>query len=138
METKFLLNKTSIQIVEKKIDLFGNFIHHNNISSIFIIVDSNSKKYCLKDFISINSSLANSKVIEINPGEASKSLQVLNQICLQLVNLQIDRNSLIINLGGGVVSDRTAFRIPYISNPKNLEKIDKTNEICPVFLSRSR
>tara|TARA_B100001142_G_scaffold152213_1_gene152816 strand:- start:3202 stop:4275 length:1074 start_codon:yes stop_codon:yes gene_type:complete len=109
METKFLLNKTSIQIVEKKIDLFGNFIHHNNISSIFIIVDSNSKKYCLKDFISINSSLANSKVIEINPGEASKSLQVLNQICLQLVNLQIDRNSLIINLGGGVVSDVGGF-----------------------------
>tara|TARA_Y100001954_G_C15758301_1_gene577643 strand:+ start:314 stop:1387 length:1074 start_codon:yes stop_codon:yes gene_type:complete len=126
METKFLLNKTSIQIIEKKIDLFRNFIHKNNISRIFIIVDSNSKKYCLKDFISINPSLANSKVVEINSGEQSKSIKVLNQICSQLIDLQIDRSSLIINLGGGVVSDVGGFVASVIKRGVNFINIPTT------------
>lgn len=48
-------------------------------------------------------------VLAIEPGEASKSLAVYSQICETLVEGGLDRGSVIVALGGGVVGDLAGF-----------------------------
>jgi 3-dehydroquinate synthase len=49
------------------------------------------------------------QVIEIPPGEPSKSLDMLEQIYQRLAEAELDRNSAIFALGGGVVGDLAGF-----------------------------
>ena len=67
------------------------------------------------------------EVIEIEPGEASKSFAVYERLCTELVALGLDRGSAIVALGGGVVGDlagfvaATLFRgIPFIQIPTTI------------------
>ncbi len=48
-------------------------------------------------------------VIELAPGEASKSFAVYEQTCQQLIAAGLDRGSAIVALGGGVVGDLAGF-----------------------------
>jgi 3-dehydroquinate synthase len=48
-------------------------------------------------------------VIEIPPGESSKSLSILERIYHQLAQAELDRASVIFALGGGVVGDLSGF-----------------------------
>lgn len=45
----------------------------------------------------------------IPAGEASKNFSVLEQLCTYLIQQKMDRNSLLVALGGGVVGDLTGF-----------------------------
>ncbi|MBV8357801.1 MAG: 3-dehydroquinate synthase [Deltaproteobacteria bacterium] len=49
------------------------------------------------------------QVIEIPPGEPSKSLDMLEQIYYRLAEAELDRDSAIFALGGGVVGDLAGF-----------------------------
>ncbi|HEY5949222.1 MAG TPA: 3-dehydroquinate synthase [Kofleriaceae bacterium] len=66
-------------------------------------------------------------VLSIEPGESSKSLAVYSKICETLVAGGVDRGSLLVALGGGVVGDLTGFiastlfrGIPVIQVPTTL------------------
>src|SRR6516225_12039610 len=48
-------------------------------------------------------------IIEIPPGEASKSLGMLERIYYRLAEAEFDRDSVILALGGGVVGDLAGF-----------------------------
>lgn len=67
------------------------------------------------------------KMIVIDPGEKSKSLEVLEGVYNELLDFQITRGDLIIALGGGVIGDLAGFAassllrgIPYIQIPTSL------------------
>src|SRR5262245_28052118 len=49
------------------------------------------------------------QVVAIAPGEASKSLAIYHGLCEELVARGLDRGSLVIALGGGVVGDLAGF-----------------------------
>lgn len=49
------------------------------------------------------------RLIEITPGEPSKSLAVLEHVCLQLAEAELQRSSTIFALGGGVIGDLAGF-----------------------------
>jgi 3-dehydroquinate synthase len=76
----------------------------SNHSSVFILVDENSEKYCLPK-INIKSYV----VIKIASGETNKNLDTCRQIWQTLLDNKADRNSLLINIGGGVVTDIGGF-----------------------------
>jgi len=87
-----------------------DFINTNKYSSIVILCDTNTKKYCLNnlyDEININPDIIN--VIEINDGEQVKTIETSKYIWDKLLEIGCDRKSLLINLGGGVVSDIGGF-----------------------------
>ncbi len=72
-------------------------------------------------------SLFNAEVIQIPPGEDSKSLEICTQIWESLLEYKIGRDDLLINFGGGVVSDLGGFiastykrGCPYINIPTTL------------------
>jgi len=78
-----------------------------NFSKIFVLVDENTKKHCLP-FLQ-KSSIAAIELIEIPSGEANKNIDTLQKIWEQLTNKGADRNSLLLNLGGGIITDMGGF-----------------------------
>ncbi|MBF25315.1 MAG: 3-dehydroquinate synthase [Flavobacteriales bacterium] len=106
---KFRLNGSDIFIgydVASRIDLF---IKKQAITHIYIFVDANTEKYCLKSILNSSIYLKKNQVIKLPVGEYTKSLQVFEKICTKLLSKGIDRNSLIINIGGGVILDFGGF-----------------------------
>lgn len=84
--------------------LFDNY----NFSKIFIITDHNTSQNCgSKLEILKNNNFT--QELSIAPGDENKNLETLKYLWEQLLTQNADRNSLIINLGGGVVTDIGAF-----------------------------
>lgn len=96
-------------------------------SKTFLLVDSNTVN-CLSVFVPKLAQLhADFEVLEVPPSEESKSLEVAANLWSVLLEYGADRNSLIINVGGGVVCDLGAFiattykrGIPFVNVPTSL------------------
>ena len=78
-------------------------------SKIFVIVDTNSHEFCLPHFLSHLETNLEIEIIEFEHGEANKNITTCVEIWNILTDLGADRKSLIINLGGGVVTDLGGF-----------------------------
>ena len=96
-------------------------------SRIFVLVDPNTGKHCLPLLAEACPELGAASVFEIEGGEESKSMLTAQKIWDELLAAKADRHSLLINLGGGVVTDMggfvaSAFKrgIPYINIPTSL------------------
>lgn len=94
---------------------------------IFILTDLNTEKHCLPVLQRGLSGLAIKSSYSIQPGEGSKNLDVISDIWSWLMNSGATRESLLINLGGGVVSDLGGFAastfkrgIKYVNIPTSL------------------
>jgi len=74
-------------------------------SKVAILVDENTKRDCLHKLPKIENAL----IIEIKSGEEFKNISTCNFIWEQLTINNFDRNSLLINLGGGVIGDMGGF-----------------------------
>lgn len=75
----------------------------------FILVDENTSKHCLPVLLDATKELADAEIIETESGEKNKTLDVCFQLWSALSELEADRKSLLINLGGGVISDMGGF-----------------------------
>ena len=83
------------------------FLSETSFSKIFVIADHNTSRYCLplvSKFLP-----ADFQLIRIEPDELNKNLQSCTLVWKQLLEHGADRHSLIINLGGGMVSDLGGF-----------------------------
>lgn len=78
-------------------------------TNYFIICDSNTLVHCLSRLVVACPFLKEAEIIELEPGEESKDIDVIASIWQTLTELGADKKSLIINLGGGVISDAGAF-----------------------------
>lgn len=71
-----------------------------------IITDGNIKSHLDK----LQKSLTITHVvIEILPGETNKSIKTVETIWQKMIDAKLDRNSIVINLGGGVIGDMGGF-----------------------------
>lgn len=77
----------------------------SNYSQVAILVDENTKRDCLSKLPQIENAL----IIEIKSGEEYKNISTCSFIWEQLTINNFDRNSLLINLGGGVIGDMGGF-----------------------------
>ncbi|KAA1243449.1 3-dehydroquinate synthase [Aquimarina sp. RZ0] len=105
----------------------NSYLEKANHSSIFILVDSNTYECCYAHFISKIEKEYAIEVIEIEPGEINKNIDTCSSIWNVLAEYGADRKSLLINLGGGVVTDLGGFiactykrGINYINIPTSL------------------
>lgn len=78
-------------------------------SKIFILTDTNSSAFCLPLFLGNLATNLPFEIIETEPGEELKTLQTCNDIWITMSELGADRKSLMINLGGGVITDTGGF-----------------------------
>ncbi len=84
-------------------------LKEKNYSKIFILVDENTHRDCLPLFLSSVETMADLEIIEMEAGETNKTIDTCVQIWHTLSELDADRKSLLINLGGGVVTDLGGF-----------------------------
>ena len=93
-------------------------------SRIIVLCDENTASYCLP---LIAEPLNNATIISIKAGEEYKNLNACEYIWSKLTELNADRHALLVNIGGGVVSDIGGFAaacykrgIAYINIPTTL------------------
>ncbi|MEX0289469.1 MAG: 3-dehydroquinate synthase [Flavobacteriaceae bacterium] len=98
-----------------------------NYSRIFILVDENTHHHCLSIFMAKLEGNYHYEIIEIEAGEEHKNIDTCTSVWEALSELDGDRKSLLINLGGGVITDlggfvASAFRrgIHFINIPTTL------------------
>lgn len=84
-------------------------IQNKNYSSIFILVDENTFEHCYPKFIPLLETDKRIEIIEIESGEINKNLDTCSGVWNALTELNADRNSLLITLGGGVITDLGGF-----------------------------
>jgi len=104
----------------------NNYIKKSSYSKLFIVGDNNTIKFCLprfKEFLSVNKSI---EILKIGIGEASKSIESCTQLWQKLCDLEADRHSLIINLGGGIVTDLGGFVAATLKRGVNFINIPTT------------
>ncbi len=77
-------------------------------SAIYVLVDGNTRTYCLPYLLDVDV-FADAIVLEIPAGEPYKTLETCEHLWQTLLANQADRKTLIVNLGGGLVSDLGGF-----------------------------
>ena len=104
-----LANNYSVYFNEFAYEALDEFLSENNYSSLFILVDTLSNENCLNHFIQFLSTDLKIEIIEFENGEANKNIETCVEIWTVLTEYGADRKSLILNLGGGVVTDLGGF-----------------------------
>ncbi len=119
-ESNIIFNETGYTVLNQ-------YIKSEKNSKIFILVDSNTAEYCIPYFLNNLDSEVSFQTIEIKPGEEHKTIKTCVDVWNILSEKGADRKSLIINLGGGVVTDLGGFvactfrrGIKYINVPTTL------------------
>ncbi|MDC3079699.1 3-dehydroquinate synthase [Rhodospirillaceae bacterium] len=113
-------NKLRIDLKENSYDII---IQHGLLSNLgilisqkfakpktFIVTDNNISVHWLEQTIeSLSAQGISPKVLEVPAGENTKSFINLEKIIDQLLESKVDRDSLLIALGGGVIGDLAGF-----------------------------
>jgi 3-dehydroquinate synthase len=94
---------------ENSIAELVQFVKQGHYSRFFILTDENTAKHCLPVIQEHLKGMDNFDIIEINAGEESKNIDFCIGIWKMLIDFGADRKSLLINLGGGVISDMGGF-----------------------------
>ncbi|MEI6900477.1 MAG: 3-dehydroquinate synthase family protein [Bacteroidota bacterium] len=101
--------------------------HFSHLNKKFILVDENTRKHCLDSLVNYTPALAGSTIIEIKSGEAQKNIETVVSIWQQLSDGNAGRDAMLVNLGGGVITDVGGFAaatykrgIPYLNVPTTL------------------
>jgi len=99
------------------------FVHSKKV----IIVDENTNEFCLEYLLTSITGLEDAEVMMLPAGEENKVLEICFQVWEALTEYGIGRKDLIINLGGGVVTDTGGFiaavfkrGVPFLHIPTSL------------------
>jgi 3-dehydroquinate synthase len=87
-------------------DLFS-YLNEEKYSKVIILVDKNTANYCIP--LLKPTAIVDAIIIDIEAGEKYRTLDTASYIWKTLINNKIDRNALLINLGGGTVTDIGGF-----------------------------
>jgi 3-dehydroquinate synthase len=90
-------------------EALNQLITHQKYSSVFILTDSHSNDYCLPKLLPHLAVDIPIEIIEFESGENAKNIDTCVEVWKILTELGADRKSLLVNLGGGVVTDLGGF-----------------------------
>lgn len=104
------INSLGYQIYfDDGLDALQPFIENGQYSKVLILVDRNTAESCLPVFQKLLPWLDDYDIIEVDPGEENKNIDFCIGIWQMMLDFGADRRSLLINLGGGVVTDMGGF-----------------------------
>ncbi|MDO3644195.1 3-dehydroquinate synthase [Mucilaginibacter sp. L3T2-6] len=94
---------------EDSIAELKKFVQTGNYSRSFILTDEHTSVHCLPLVQAAFAGEENFDIIEINSGEENKNIDFCIGIWKMLIDFEADRKALMINLGGGVITDMGGF-----------------------------
>lgn len=114
IESAFLMKSIatssySVHFNETSYMALNRHLNGAGYSKLFILVDANTHQLCLPPFLAKLTGKYPIEIIEIRPGEAHKTIPTCSEVWEAMSDLGADRKSLLINLGGGVVTDLGGF-----------------------------
>ncbi len=77
----------------------------SKFTKIFVLVDTDTATHCLPRLRQSYPVLAKAEVVTIPAGEANKTIATAETVWQALIDARADRRALLVNLGGGVVTD---------------------------------
>ncbi|UQB70331.1 3-dehydroquinate synthase [Epilithonimonas zeae] len=98
-----------IKELDQDFTSLNEYIDQIKPSKIFILVDENTHNHCLPILLPNLETEAHFEVIEIEAGEENKNIETATQLWEIFSEMEADRKSLLINLGGGVITDMGGF-----------------------------
>lgn len=87
----------------------AEIIEAGKYSNIFVFADRNTAELCLPVFRNMLDDFSGFDLIETDPGEENKNIDFCIGIWKTLLDFGADRKCLMINLGGGVITDMGGF-----------------------------
>lgn len=93
---------------ENSLQELNDFLSEQKYSKVFVLVDSNTEIHCLPLLQEALSGIE-FDLIEVTPGEENKNIDFCIGIWRMLLDFGADRNSILVNLGGGVITDMGGF-----------------------------
>jgi len=94
-----------------KTDIIRQLSEHfqrQNIQNVVVLTDENVEKYYSDYFSELSGCVSLDKIV-VSAGESSKSIETAIQIWQYLADKQYDRNTFLLNFGGGMVCDLGGF-----------------------------
>ena len=104
-----LATNYSVFFNETGYEKLASYLIPSSYSRIFILVDENTSQYCLPHLLNNLATEIEIEIIELEAGESHKNIATCTEVWAALSELGADRKSIIINLGGGVISDLGGF-----------------------------
>lgn len=101
--------KAKILFDNEAINALNEVLASRSPSKIFFLVDENTHEKCLIPLLQNLPDLNEMEILEVEAGESSKSVEVLSQLWEALSDLEADRSSLLVNVGGGMITDLGGF-----------------------------
>ncbi len=98
-----------ISFLDKDFSQLNYFLNTAKPSKLLILVDENTHERCLPLFLGNMETDIPFEIIEIEPGEELKNIATATQLWEILSEFETDRKALMINLGGGVITDLGGF-----------------------------
>jgi 3-dehydroquinate synthase len=83
-----------------------SFLQKQKYSKIAVLVDDNTALFCYPE---IQNAISEHAVITVKSGEQQKNLETCEQIWSAMTDHQLDRHSVLVILGGGVLGDMGGF-----------------------------
>ncbi len=98
-----------IHFNEKAYHELNTYVLKKDYSSVFILVDDNTLEHCYPRFMQLFTTNKPIEVIQIDAGEIHKNMETCMGVWNVMTELGADRKSLLITLGGGVITDLGGF-----------------------------
>ena len=116
------MNKQEVIICKNLEEDLRNVISSHKFDKLFILTDNNTSQFCLPLTENIDT-VKNATKITIGVEDSNKNLETLTHVWSELSNGGATRHSLLINLGGGMVTDLGGFAAATFKRgfPSNLD-----------------
>lgn len=102
MKQKLIFTNIVGQAIDDLVESLGT-------PQVVVVADTNTAHFVLPVLMADSKSVASAKVITVKAGDANKNLESLTELWKQLSDIEATRSTVVINLGGGVVSDMGSF-----------------------------
>lgn len=90
-------------------EALDTLVAESGASQVVIVADTNTAGFVLPILVNDSKAAAGAKTITVKSGDANKNLDELTNLWKQLSALEATRSTIVVNLGGGMVSDLGGF-----------------------------
>lgn len=103
------MENTTISYDNEALVEFEALLKAEKFSKVFFLVDENTHENCLIPLLQHVAIIPENEILEVEAGEGSKSPEVLSQLWMAMSELEADRKALLVNIGGGMITDLGGF-----------------------------